>query len=229
MWSKTFGDKKICGRCKKLLPLSDFRRRRKNSTVLQSYCQKCNHEWGVEVGNPNRNKSGRSARYSVEYKKKHPEKQKQWARDWYKKHREKYREWGEKFRRDNPEYMKEKGKEYFHNRRSRLNGLPDGFSKDDWKNTLDTFGGLCGYCGREVERLARDHFIPVLLNGGYILGNIVPACRSCNSSKGHKSPEVWVIRKFGKAKYDEIVTKLNQLRQGDGQVQLERLVQATMF
>lgn len=48
----------------------------------------------------------------------------------------------------------------------------------------------CIYCGCESD-LSMDHLIPLNLGGPDISANIVPACQSCNSSKGAKDLFQW--------------------------------------
>nr|WP_295662232.1 HNH endonuclease signature motif containing protein [Polymorphobacter sp.] len=49
---------------------------------------------------------------------------------------------------------------------------------------------VCAYCG-SVERLTLDHVIPRILGGSDDGANLVPACRSCNSSKGSTDLLFW--------------------------------------
>lgn len=57
--------------------------------------------------------------------------------------------------------------------------------------------GRCWYCGRQVElfatnpddRMCIDHVVSQSDGGGDDLTNLVPACKSCNSSKGRRSVE----------------------------------------
>lgn len=51
-------------------------------------------------------------------------------------------------------------------------------------------GELCVYCG-ETSSLTIDHVFPKSLGGSHDPSNLVPACRSCNSSKGAKTLEAW--------------------------------------
>ena len=57
----------------------------------------------------------------------------------------------------------------------------------DWEAVKKHFNGQCVYCG-EKKDLHKDHAIP--MNEKYLglcrQGNIVPACRQCNSDKGSK-------------------------------------------
>ncbi len=56
----------------------------------------------------------------------------------------------------------------------------------------ELFGHMCAYCGGPGETW--DHIIPVRLGGETIPGNIVPACNSCNSSKGARPLSEWLGR-----------------------------------
>jgi 5-methylcytosine-specific restriction endonuclease McrA len=57
---------------------------------------------------------------------------------------------------------------------------------DEWIGIKESFKQRCVYCG-EKKHLTMDHIIPVSKGGFHIKGNIVPACRSCNSRKNNKS------------------------------------------
>ncbi|MCF2712015.1 HNH endonuclease signature motif containing protein [Schaalia hyovaginalis] len=61
------------------------------------------------------------------------------------------------------------------------------FDDETWKLTS---GGRCSYCGAE-EALVLDHLIPKHLGGLDTGDNLVPACRTCNGSKGAKDVLVW--------------------------------------
>ncbi len=71
-------------------------------------------------------------------------------------------------------------------------GLPASLTVEWWKAILKGFDNKCAYC-EEGEGVVQDHFFPLNprngnKSGGYVVGNIVPACQSCNSRKGNKDP-----------------------------------------
>lgn len=71
------------------------------------------------------------------------------------------------------------------------------FTHQDWKNCLIYFGGKCAYCGctpRRNQRLTKDHLRPLSEGGTTVPENIVPACKSCNSSKGVEDFKVWLMK-----------------------------------
>ena len=70
------------------------------------------------------------------------------------------------------------------------------YTYSEWRECVIYFGGECAYCGRTTrkgERLTRDHLVPVSLGGKTEQGNIVPACKTCNCSKGNKDFREWLM------------------------------------
>jgi hypothetical protein len=53
-------------------------------------------------------------------------------------------------------------------------------------------GHACTYCG-DVENLCCDHILPLIQGGSNDPENLTTACRTCNSSKGGKTVEAWVM------------------------------------
>lgn len=71
------------------------------------------------------------------------------------------------------------------------------YTHEQWKQTVIYFGGACAYCGRTMkkgERLTRDHLVPVAEGGETSQANVVPACGSCNSSKGKEEWREWFMQ-----------------------------------
>lgn len=40
-----------------------------------------------------------------------------------------------------------------------------------------------------------DHIIPVIRGGNHSIGNLTPACASCNASKNHRTVMEWRLSK----------------------------------
>ena len=53
--------------------------------------------------------------------------------------------------------------------------------------------GICHYCQSHVgmDRLSMDHVVPISRGGKSKKGNIVPACKECNSKKKYMLPVEW--------------------------------------
>lgn len=75
--------------------------------------------------------------------------------------------------------------------RNVLGRLPhESFTRKDWLQVKADFGHACAYCGERAV-LVMDHAVPINTTslGEHRLGNLVPACHPCNSTKGQKSFE----------------------------------------
>jgi len=48
--------------------------------------------------------------------------------------------------------------------------------------------GVCHYCGQQVgaRALTMDHLVPIVRGGRSSKGNLVPACKECNTAKRHR-------------------------------------------
>lgn len=95
------------------------------------------------------------------------------------------------------------------------------FSHQEWKEALIFFGGECAYCGctpRKGQRLTRDHLEPISLGGRTIQSNIVPACASCNSSKGAEDFRQWFMKQtfFSQERLNRIFKWRTIIRQAEG-------------
>ncbi len=60
-----------------------------------------------------------------------------------------------------------------------------------WKNRIAK--GDCYYCGGrfKTDELSMDHIVPIIRGGKSTRGNVVPACKECNSQKKHMLPMEW--------------------------------------
>jgi 5-methylcytosine-specific restriction endonuclease McrA len=62
------------------------------------------------------------------------------------------------------------------------------FTAQQWVMMKNLSDHRCVYCGRKMQRLTMDHIIPLVHGGAHTWSNIVPACKSCNSSKRDRAP-----------------------------------------
>ena len=53
--------------------------------------------------------------------------------------------------------------------------------------------GICHWCGATFppEELSMDHIVPIVRGGKGTKGNVVPACKECNSKKKYLLPVEW--------------------------------------
>ena len=62
-----------------------------------------------------------------------------------------------------------------------------------WKRRCAT--GVCHYCGRKFppRELTMDHLVPLVRGGRSTKGNLVPACKECNTTKKHRLAFEWEL------------------------------------
>lgn len=141
---------------------------------------------------------------SRRYAKEHPDKYKEMHKRWRLENIDKVREGRRKWAKHNPGKRRDEHKRWEkahpeltklqrQRRRARQHSLPATLTAREWQNILLAYDHHCAYCNRsEIEighKLHQDHVIPLVRGGGYTAENIVPACRSCNSRKGGRTPE----------------------------------------
>jgi 5-methylcytosine-specific restriction endonuclease McrA len=63
-----------------------------------------------------------------------------------------------------------------------------------WAAIQAAWGG-CAYCGETDTAMQKDCVQPLSRGGRYTLMNVVPACRSCNASKGNEEVTHWMRRR----------------------------------
>src|SRR5258706_6986700 len=68
--------------------------------------------------------------------------------------------------------------------------------KEQWERIKTEFGGLCVFCGgtatKENRGIVPDHLVPVTRFGELVVGNTVPACQTCNDSRGEKDWRLFI-------------------------------------
>lgn len=83
---------------------------------------------------------------------------------------------------------------FANNTKHRTGEVDDVIDFKQWKACLVHFEGKCAYCGSEQTRTkhhTKEHVVPVAKSGTSSVGNIVPACKSCNCSKQDNDMEKW--------------------------------------
>ena len=115
-------------------------------------------------------------------------------RRWRWKNSVKMNSYREKWTEANPEKKNEISKRRLE-RLKKVRRVP--YTDKDLSHLLKEFNNSCAYCGKEFDfsiskrRLSWDHFVPISKNGDDALWNLLPACKSCNSSKSRRDAEEW--------------------------------------
>jgi 5-methylcytosine-specific restriction endonuclease McrA len=79
-------------------------------------------------------------------------------------------------------------------RKRRMERVEHDLTAEQWQALVEAWGG-CAYCGAASASLHRDCVLALSRGGRYTLGNIVPACASCNTSKCNDEVTAWLRRK----------------------------------
>jgi 5-methylcytosine-specific restriction endonuclease McrA len=112
------------------------------------------------------------------------------------------------FGNKHPEKMKEYRKRYYEENKdlcyqrafigkAKRREMEAGHTWEQWIQLLKEHDNKCFYCKKKMtkkegpKQRTRDHIIPVSKGGTDDIENIVPACRSCNSSKGTREFELF--------------------------------------
>lgn len=108
----------------------------------------------------------------------------------------------------------DRGKERFRlndqRRRAKSKQVIADYNIKKWEMCKIHFDNKCCYCGK-TEPLTQDHFIPLSKGGEYTRNNIMPACKSCNSSKNNKNFFEWYPEQkcYSKKREQKILKYLN--------------------
>lgn len=97
-----------------------------------------------------------------------------------------------------------------HRRDDLIKSLPITLTPEEWDGCKEYFEYKCAYCGKK-KKLAVEHFIPANKGGELSKINTVPACITCNSSKGTKSFFEWYPKQpfYSKERELKILNYLN--------------------
>ena len=100
------------------------------------------------------------------------------AKRYYQENKEYSADRSKRYQQENPE----KCAIYSQRRRAWKIRLDSTLTFEQWETIKVVFNNSCAYCGND-KKIEQEHFIPLSKGGEYTRNNIIPACKSCNSSK----------------------------------------------
>lgn len=183
---------KTCPKCRQTKSLLDFHKHKRNYDGLRSRCKPCHSAdtelWRInnlEKANATRkqwadNNKEKSAHIKRNYWKNNPDKISASSRKWQQANKDHVREVANIWIANN----KEKVNATQHRRRARK--ASNGVFRVLDKELIKLYSSKCFYCPSK-EAIEADHVLPISRGGSHGIGNLLPACRSCNASKGNKT------------------------------------------
>jgi len=171
-----------------------FHKRKNAKDGLRSECKDCRKEYQQA------NKE-MITKYCKEYREAHKKYIVKYKEKYHIANKEKIILYTKKYYEANKESVSKYGKEYrkinkakcniFSQRyRAKKRELPHSLDIRQWDKIKKDFNNKCAYCGKKLP-LEQEHFIPLSKDGEYTINNIIPSCRSCNSSKSNKGFFEW--------------------------------------
>lgn len=218
---------KRCSKCGEEFPATPeyFQRHSHRKDGLYSWCKLC-----TKVKMQSRKNH---AEYNRQWRLKHPDYHQQWRESnpdyhslYFKKNQvrisKRTRIASVIWRRNNQEWVRKYSQDYYkrnplitringQRRKARKATLTATFTAEQWQTCLEYFHHTCAYCGDQQDFwhvLEQEHFVPLTSGGGYTASNIIPACKSCNSSKQNKPARDWIRARF-KRKSNAILSRIN--------------------
>lgn len=220
---------KVCGRCKVKLPATEdnFYVNNNYNDGLSNCCKTCRKEYGREWKKKNKKRhSELSVKYSQTEKGKekikiYRAKNKEMIYESHKKWREKNSDYTsqsqKKWRKKNSNYTRQ----YKNKIKSIKQKLPCTLTSKQWEVIKADFDNKCCYCGEE-KPLEQEHFMPLKNGGEYTKDNIIPSCKSCNSSKRAEDFFKWYPRNknYSKKRENKIIQYLNYTKENTQQLNI---------
>lgn len=128
--------------------------------------------------------------------------------EWRAQHRDLYRAAASRTYQNNKEKRNEYTKRWFKEHRvracvwtrryrARKRQALGAHTIAQWLARVEFYGWRCRYCSKPLTKgsLSCDHRIPIFRGGTEWASNLVPCCRSCNSTKGDKTEREFLGRK----------------------------------
>lgn len=229
---------KICSKCKKLKDESEFHKHSRNKDGLRNVCKECRKIETKEYRAKNREEILKKKKEWYNDTKKRKEERnnnapkrkicsecgkekdisefrKRANGGYYGKCRKCENEKNRQYAKNNPDIIRQNKVITEQRRRIQAKEVKSDFTRKEWKACKEYFNNSCAYCGKKLSSLTQDHFIPLSKGGAYTKENILPVCRTCNSSKHNTDFYEWYLKseQFSKERLEKIESYFKSLKE----------------
>jgi len=190
---------KICSMCKEYKSLDLYYSDLRGKFGKCARCKKC--QCSATLASRKKNPEA-SIKSNKKYREANRVKRNLANKKWMKENRQHRIAYKAKYRKENAEYISNYMKEWYKRNPHKYSELSSRrrarekcadvreVTNKDWNRCLARHNYCCFYCGTGGD-MTMDHIIPISRNGRHSIGNIIPACMSCNSSKWTKTIVEW--------------------------------------
>lgn len=143
--------------------------------------REANHERIKEYRESN---ADRISEVKTAYLRAHREQAMQWEKERQARNPHRVRQW----REAHPESARLINQRASQRRRAKKSNAEGSHTEAEWRSLVSEFEERCVCCGEHfgLERLTKDHIVPLALGGSDFIENIQPLCARCNSKKGKR-------------------------------------------
>jgi len=190
---------KTCTKCRQIKAITEFHKHKRSADGLRARCKPCHSAdtelWRVnnlQKANATRKKwveanKDKSDQIKRNYWKNNPKKVAESNRKWQQANKDHIRAVAKKWTQENRHLVNERAAR----RRAKIKQNPIYYVLP--RDLKRLYKSACHYCN-SIESIELDHVISVDYGGSHGIGNFLPACRSCNASKGEKTIMEWLLR-----------------------------------
>jgi hypothetical protein len=182
--------------------------RENNQDWIENYKEKANYNNKKSYIKHRGKRIDNAKNWRIKNKEKVKEYGKEYHKEMYSISKHKYNKQRRDRRKNNPELVRNIERNYWNKNKEKrrlknhkrrvVMANKHKLTEMDVLFILEIYGHICFYCNEYVgEKYTLDHITPVSKGGENSIENIVPCCKSCNSSKKDNEVGAWFLAHFG--------------------------------